>query len=166
METEHERAICQRYATRIRAYGLRHLRDKTAADDLVQQVLITVLSALRAGRVKEVDNLDPYVFGTCRNTAMDIRRGQSRQQRIADATAAALPEGYEQSTAGVDRKRLDKCLEHLEERGRTVVLATFVDERDADEIARSMSLSPANVRVIRHRALGHLRTCMDGAQPS
>ena len=166
METEQERAICERYGTRIRAYGLRHLRDRGAAEDLVQQVLITVLQALRAGRVKDVDNLDPYVFGTCRNTAMDIRRGHSRQQKIADATAAVLPEGYEQSTAGVDRSRLDKCLEHLEPRGRTVVLATFVDERDADEIGRSLSLSPANVRVIRHRALGHLRTCMDGAQAS
>ena len=42
-------------------------------------------------------------------------------------------------------------------------------DADADrllEIGRSMSLTPANVRVIRHRAMGHLRTCMDGGQPS
>jgi NAD(P)-dependent dehydrogenase (short-subunit alcohol dehydrogenase family) len=73
VEAEHERSICQRYSNRIRSYGLCHLRDGAAAEDLVQQVLLVVLQALRAGRVKEVDNLDTYVFGTCRNMAMDMR---------------------------------------------------------------------------------------------
>jgi RNA polymerase sigma-70 factor (ECF subfamily) len=65
-------------SNRIRAYGLCHLRDTAAAEDLVQQVLLIVLQALRDGRVKDVDNLDRYVFGTCRNTAMDMRRGSAR----------------------------------------------------------------------------------------
>lgn len=132
----------------------------------MQQVLITVIEALRAGRVEDVGNVERYVFGTCRNTVMDMRRGHTRQQRLADASAAVLPEGYELPTAGVDRGRLDQCLQHLEERGRSVVLATWVDERDADEIARSMNLTAVNVRVIRHRAMGHLRECMEGGQPS
>lgn len=33
---------------RIRLYGLRHLRDREAAEDLVQNVLIVTLEALRA----------------------------------------------------------------------------------------------------------------------
>jgi RNA polymerase sigma-70 factor (ECF subfamily) len=43
-----------------------------------------------------------------------------------------------------------------------VVLATFVDERDTDDVGRSMGLSAGNVRVIRHRALAHLHDCMEG----
>jgi RNA polymerase sigma-70 factor, ECF subfamily len=162
VDTQRERDVCQRYANRIRSYGLRHLRDPSLSQDLVQQVLITVLQALREGRVEEVDNLDRYVFGTCRNTVMDMKRGSTRQQRIADATAAVMPEGYELPVALVDKGRLDQCLEHIEERGRAVVMATFIDERDAEEIARSMNLSASNVRVIRHRAMGHLRECMGG----
>jgi RNA polymerase sigma-70 factor, ECF subfamily len=94
VEAEHERSICQRYSNRIRSYGLCHLRDGAAAEDLVQQVLLVVLQALRAGRVKAVDNLDTYVFGTCRNMVMDMRRGNARQRRIADAAATALPDSY------------------------------------------------------------------------
>jgi DNA-directed RNA polymerase specialized sigma24 family protein len=41
-----------------------------------------------------------------------------------------------------------------------------VDERDADDVGRSMSLSAGNVRVIRHRALAHLQRCMDRDPPS
>ena len=37
---------------------------------------------------------------------------------------------------------------------------TFYDEHTAAETARSLGLSEANVRVIRHRALQHLRECM------
>jgi RNA polymerase sigma-70 factor, ECF subfamily len=162
VDAEQERSICQRYSNRIRSYGLCHLRDGDAAADLVQQVLLTVLLALRSGQVKDVDNLDKYVFGTCRNMVMDMRRGHARQRRIADAAATALPEGYELPWAVADRTRLDQCLERLEARARTVVLATFVDDRDADEIGRSLGLSGGNVRLIRHRAIANLHVCMDG----
>jgi RNA polymerase sigma-70 factor (ECF subfamily) len=162
VEADRERSICQRYSNRIRSYGLCHLRDGAAAEDLVQQVLLIVLQALRGGQVEDVDNLDKYVFGTCRYTVMDMRRGSARQRRIADSTATALPESYELPWAVADRTRLDQCLERLEARARTVVLATFVDERDADDVGRSMGLSAGNVRVIRHRALAHLHECMEG----
>jgi RNA polymerase sigma-70 factor (ECF subfamily) len=166
VEPDRERSICQRYSNRIRSYGLCHLRDGAAAEDLVQQVLLIVLQALRAGRVEDVENLDKYVFGTCRNVAMDMRRGNARQRRIADAAATALPEGYELPWAIADRTRLDGCLEQLEARARTVVVATFVDERDADDVGRSMGLSAGNVRVIRHRALASLHRCIEGGHPA
>jgi RNA polymerase sigma-70 factor (ECF subfamily) len=73
-----------------------------------------------------------------------------------------LPDGYELPWALADRSRLDGCLGKLEARARNVVLATFVDERDADDVGRSMGLSAGNVRVIRHRALAHLHDCMEG----
>lgn len=47
IEIDPERSICQRYSNRIRAYGLCHLRDAASTEDLVQQVLLTVLQALR-----------------------------------------------------------------------------------------------------------------------
>jgi hypothetical protein len=94
-------------------------------ESYLQQVLLAVLQALRAGRVKEVDNLDTYVFGTCRNMVMDMRRGNARQRRIADVAATALPDGYEPPWALADRSRLDGCLEKLEARARNVVLAMW-----------------------------------------
>jgi RNA polymerase sigma-70 factor, ECF subfamily len=75
-----------------------------------------------------------------------------------------LPDGYEQPWEFADRSHLDQCLEKLEARARAVVLATFVDERDSDNLGRSMGLSAGNVRVIRHRALVHLQRCMEGGQ--
>jgi RNA polymerase sigma-70 factor (ECF subfamily) len=131
----------------------------------VQHVLLAILQALRGGRVKDINNLDAYVFGTCRNAVMDMRRGRMRQQRIIDESiAAALPAKHETPRLAFEQTRVDECLAKLESRSRAVVLATFVDERNADDIARTMSLSPGNVRVIRHRALAQLQRCVEGAR--
>lgn len=153
-----ERELCETYAPRVRAFGIRHLRDAAAADDLVQVVLLAVLAAYRAGRI---ENLGAYVLGTARNAVMDIRRGEARQRKVAER--AALPDGYIPSYPGVDRLRLENCLGELEARDRSVVLASFLDDRDADEIAAAMQLSTGNVRVIRHRALAKLHDCVERA---
>jgi len=38
---------------------------------------------------------------------------------------------------------------------------TFYDDQPAKEVAAALGLSEGNVRVIRHRALGRLRECMN-----
>ncbi|MGE3843322.1 MAG: RNA polymerase sigma factor, partial [Vicinamibacterales bacterium] len=62
---EAEAELCHRMAPRIRLYGLRHLRSPSSADDLVQQVLVKVIEALRAGRLREPEKLAHFVLGTC-----------------------------------------------------------------------------------------------------
>jgi len=162
---EEERELCRRYEGRIRGYGLRHLRDAAAAEDLVQHVLVAVLVAMRAGKVENVERIGAYVLGTCRYAVRDMQRGAARQRRIAERNAELLPAGYEPRWSGPDRRRLEQCLMKLEPRERAVVVATFAYDRDADEIARAFSLSSGNVRVIRHRALAKLQACVGGGEP-
>ena len=56
-----EAELFRRMAPRIRLYGLRHLRDAAAAEDLTQEVLITTLEALRAGRLREPEKQTSFV---------------------------------------------------------------------------------------------------------
>ena len=58
-----EAELFRRMAPRIRLYGLRHLRDEHAADDLTQQVLITTLETLRAGHLREPEKLASFYGG-------------------------------------------------------------------------------------------------------
>jgi RNA polymerase sigma-70 factor (ECF subfamily) len=162
-ERERERELCGTYAGRIRSYGMRHLRDRVLADDLVQLVLLAVVQALRAGRVEAVERLDAYVFGTARNICMDLRRGDARLRRVAEQAARELPASYLPAWEAVDRGRLQDCLGALEPRDRAVIIATFIEDRDSDEIGATLQLSAGNVRVIRHRALARLRDCVEGA---
>ena len=87
---EAETEMCRRMAPRIRLYGLRHLRSAAAADDLVQQVLLKMIEALRAGRLRESDKLAPFVLGTCRMTALDSRRNARRQEHLLEEFGGIL----------------------------------------------------------------------------
>jgi len=99
--------------------------------------------------------------------AGDLRRGERRHRELLERYA---PTSFATTTAQrepLDLDRLAECLAQLTERARAVVVLTFYAESTADEIAGELTLSPANVRVVRHRALARLRGCMavgsDGA---
>ena len=148
---------CAAHAPRIRLYGLRHLRSSSAADDLAQQVLLTVLEA-RAGALGG-GLLAQFVLGTCRMTVLELRRTSHRQEELLATHGADLaPEPP--SLPRLDDRRLAGCVQDLRERERSVVVMTFYDDRTATETARSLGISEANVRVIRHRAIRQLRACM------
>lgn len=156
---EAEAEMCRRMAPRIRLYGLRHLRSAPAADDLVQQVLLKTIEALRADRLRESDKLAPFVLGTCRMTVLDIRRSARRQERLLDEFGSILvPDPPPMPT--VDDDQLGRCVQGLKERERTVVVMTFYDESSAADAAGALGISEANLRVIRHRAIKQLRACM------
>ena len=159
-DREAEAELFRRMAPRIHLYGLCHLRDEHAADDLVQQVLITTLETLRAGRLRDPDRLTSFVLGTCRMTVLDLRRNRQRKERLleqfgADSLAPAPPR-----TPNLDQERLAQCVQRLKERERAVIVMTFYDERTGADLARFLGVSEPNVRVIRHRALDQLRGCM------
>jgi RNA polymerase sigma-70 factor (ECF subfamily) len=161
-DTDAEAEVCRRMGPRIRLYGLRHLRSAATADDLVQQVLLKVIEALRAGRLREADKLAPFVLGTCRMTVLDLRRSARRQEQLlAEFGADLVPEPP--PVPRLDGDQLARCVQALKERERTVVVLTFYDEQSAAETAGFLGISEANVRVIRHRAVQQLRACMGAA---
>jgi RNA polymerase sigma-70 factor (ECF subfamily) len=61
----------------------------------------------------------------------------------------------------LDADRLAACLQGLSERERSVIVLTFFSDSPAEQVGADLDLAPGNVRVIRHRALGRLRACMD-----
>jgi RNA polymerase sigma-70 factor (ECF subfamily) len=159
-QPEAEAEVCRRMGPRIRLYGLRHLRSASAADDLVQQVLLKTLEALRAGRLRETEKLAPFVLGTCRMTVLDLRRSRQRQEQLLEEFGSVLLP-VQLHPVALDGERLVRCVQALKERDRSVVVMTYYDEHSAIETGRSLGISEANVRVIRHRALKQLRACME-----
>jgi RNA polymerase sigma-70 factor (ECF subfamily) len=161
-DSDAEAEVCRRMGPRIRLYGLRHLRSAAAADDLVQQVLLKMIEALRAGRLRESEKLAPFVLGTCRMTVLDLRRTTRRQEQLlAEFGADLVPD--QPAMPRLERARLAQCVQMLQERERSVVVLTFYDEQSAAEAAGFLGLSQANIRVIRHRAIQQLRACLGAA---
>lgn len=162
IDLEAEAELYRRLAPRVRLYGLRHLWDRHAAADLVQQVLVVTLECLRAGKLREPEKIVSYVLGTCRLVVLGLKRGAARREELLAtyghlSEVADTPEPRE-----VDKTALSACLERLSERERSVLVLSFFADKSADEIARELGLTSGNARVIRHRALLRLRGCLRG----
>jgi RNA polymerase sigma-70 factor (ECF subfamily) len=157
---EAEASLFRRMAPRIRLYGLRHLRDEHAAEDLAQQVLVITLEALRARRLREPEKLASFVLGTCRMTVRDLRRVTQRKERLLEQFGTSLLAPVQPSPPRLDHEKLRHCVQNLKERERAVVVMTFYDEQTGADLADFLGISEANVRVIRHRAIHKLRQCM------
>jgi RNA polymerase sigma-70 factor, ECF subfamily len=153
-----EAELCRRFAPRIRLYGLRHLREKDAADDLVQRVLGLTLQKLRDGAVREPDRIASFVLGAARTMSRDWNRARTFEPLDADAEQA--PAEAVRSPDPLAREQLARCVEALAERERAVIVLSFFQEQNADEIGKALGMKPGHVRVARHRAVGQLRDCM------
>jgi RNA polymerase sigma-70 factor, ECF subfamily len=159
-DREAEAVLFRRMAPRVRLYGLRHLRDAHAADDLAQQVMITVLLALRDRRVQDPEKLPSFVMGTSRMCVLNLRRGALRKQNLLETFGSEFATTFEHSTLHLDEQRLTECVQTLREREKAVVIMTFYDELSGADVSGFLGISEANVRVVRHRAIQLLRICM------
>ena len=160
LDSAAEAELCRRLAPRVRLYGLRHLRDRHAAADLVQQVLLITLERLRAGKLREPERIVSFVLGTSRMTVLEMRRGTRRREVLLETWGDAAEAFEAPEPLALAPERLAGCLEALPERERSVVVLSFFADKPADEVGAELAISAGNVRVIRHRALGRLRECM------
>jgi len=155
-----EAELCRRLAPRVLLFGRRHLADRDAAHDLVQRTLEVTLEKLRRGEVNDPEHIAAFVLGVARLQAHELRRRGRREEVTADIepllASAVVPREPEPLAA----ERLAGCLQTLAERERSVILLSFYAEHDSVEVARALGMSAGNVRVVRHRAIEHLRQCM------
>jgi RNA polymerase sigma-70 factor (ECF subfamily) len=155
-----EAELYRRFAPRVRLYGGRHLRDEEEARDLSQQVMLLVIEKLRAGAIRDADQIASFVLGVSRMMTKDQQRLSWRREKLrATFLPASMVEAPAQD-ATLDLDHLEGCVARLADRERMVILLTFYAEKTGSEVGKELRLTEANVRVIRHRAIERLRTCM------
>jgi len=154
-----ESELYRRFARRVRLYGLRHLRDDAAADDLAQEVLLVTIERLRAGEVRNPEEIGSFILGTSRMLADSTARKTRRREQLM--AQFHTPQLYaEPAVESGDIAGVEGCLHALTDRDRRVLILTFYAEKTSDQIAEELGVTGTAVRVARHRALGRLRECV------
>ncbi|MDZ5461717.1 RNA polymerase sigma factor, partial [Azohydromonas lata] len=146
-------------APRARRYGLRHPH---AAADLMQHVMALTLEQLRGGALREPERVVSFVLGACRLTVQELLRGHRRREALLQRHGHEIAMADLHEAPRLDHERLTDCLQHLAEKGRSVLLMSFHQERPAAEVGALLGLTAGNVRVIRHRGIARLRECVAG----
>jgi RNA polymerase sigma-70 factor (ECF subfamily) len=155
-----EEELYRRFAPRVRLFGVKRLRDDMAAQDLAQQVLLMTIERLRAGEVRNLDQIGSFILSASRMTCGGLRRTERRRQDLHARFDAA---DTAQDTNAPDifaAAAIARCLAALRERDRSILIHTFYAERGTDEIAGALGMTGGAVRVGRHRALAQMRECL------
>ena len=155
-----EDELCRMVTPAVRIFASRRLRARDAVDELVQDVLLVVIEAVRAGRVEDPERIGLFVLGVCRNLARERARIRDRRLALWEQHAPLL-ETSSQPAELVPRARLEDCLGQLTQRTRELLRRAFVDSETHAEIGAALGLSEGNARVVRHRALAALRECLE-----
>lgn len=150
--------LFERHHRRLFGFFLRLVGDRTAAEDLVQEVFVRLLKYRRTYR--DGSEFTPWLFGIARNAAVDHFRGRPRE--LPENPEAPEPEAPTESP--VDRVERDErerflhaALARLEpERREVLVLARFGELR-YERIGELLGCSTGAVKVRVHRALKELR---------
>jgi RNA polymerase sigma factor (sigma-70 family) len=129
-------------------------RDREAARDLTQEVLLAVVLALRNGHLREAERLAAFVYGTARNVINNYLRTRSRQPREDPINTELHPANIQEPLEGTEREALVRnALGVLDSIDRKILLLTLVEGLKPGEIADRVGLTSEVVRTRKSRAL-------------
>ncbi|WP_277811905.1 sigma-70 family RNA polymerase sigma factor [Chromohalobacter canadensis] len=160
------RAFAQLYAsTSAKLYGtvLRILRERGRADDVVQEVYVTIwqkAAQFDTGRASPI----AWMAAIARHAAIDELRRQPRaphepEEALAH-TPADAPSAREHLEHEQDAKRLHACLEALEAERRDMVRLAYLDGWSRTDLATHFEQPVNTVKTWLHRALKQLKGCL------
>ena len=154
-------AFFERYATRLLSYVDGLLRDRAAAEDLVQETAVRVWRHI--GRYRADGGFRPWVYRIATNLALtELRRRRYRAalplegavREIGDAEAADPGRVLERE----ERLRLlDRGLARLPDDQRVVVMMRIRGEMSLAEIATALRVPEGTVKSRLHHAVRRLR---------
>jgi RNA polymerase sigma factor (sigma-70 family) len=152
-DTSAETELVREFTQRIFVMGVVRTRDREAARELVQDVLVAVIGALRKGQLQDTDKLAAFVHGTARNLINNRLRSESQRPPMEplpeDLAQASLTEQLEDA----ERVRMvHQALEGLGQEDRKILWMTLVEGRKPGEIAAALGLTSEVVRTRKLRA--------------
>jgi len=159
--------LVKRYSTRVYNLALRIVRNKEEAEDVLQDTFLTVIKKLDMfdGR----SSLFTWIYRIATNSAlMMLRKKKIRRNNIKSndfdpeqQEIDNLVDWSQDPTMTVDnaeiRKHIDKAMETLTEKYRTVFVLRDIEELSTRETSKILDITEENVKIRLLRARQALR---------
>jgi len=159
-DREAEHAFVGRFLRPVKAMLLARSRNPDLAADLLQDVMMDAISALRRGQLRDATKLTSFVIGIARNRLNNHFRNSVRQPESLEFPDM-LPDlsfNVEKAEAQERETLAMNAIASLEPLDKTILQMTLVDGLKPGVIAQRLSLNP---EVVRQRKLRATRRVID-----
>jgi RNA polymerase sigma-70 factor, ECF subfamily len=140
------------------------LRSPALVEDAKQETFLRVLTTLRKGGLASAGSLGAFVNSVCNNVLFETYRAETRRQQMVpeDTVQPEAPgaSAEESLVARSDHEQLREAMGRLPEKDRQLLRWLFFDERDKDDVCRTLGVDRPYLRVLVHRAKGRLREAL------
>ncbi len=151
------------YAKKLYAFGLKYLRSKEDAEELVQGVFLKIWE--RRKTLKREASFQAFLFTIAYNDICNLFRKRATERKYKDQLAADLSISGTNSADQTEYKlvleQVYKIVNQLPEKQRIVFLKSRREGLSSKEIATQLNLSPGTVDNYLSAALKFLRNKLD-----
>jgi RNA polymerase sigma factor (sigma-70 family) len=149
-----ENEFVAHYGRRILLIATARTRDREAARDLVQEILMAAVQALRAGHLREAEKLSAFVHGTARNLINNYLRTRARRAECTLDSVNELGKDSVEDQEFQERRRLvQQELQSCGVLDQKILLYSLVDGHSLAEVAQRLELSYEAVRARKSRLI-------------
>jgi RNA polymerase sigma-70 factor (ECF subfamily) len=148
-----EDELVTRYRRGVFVIAVARTRDRDAALDLTQEILIAILKALRGGQLRESAKLSAFIQGTARNLINNYLRAKAHHAEVELDDEAYSADPVEELESLERRRLVQRELESFSITDRQILLLSLVDGHSLAEIAQRLNLSHDAVRARKSRAV-------------
>lgn len=160
------KGLFDKYRDKVMGFFVDFLSDRNLAQDLTQDIFLRLLR--KEHHLKEIQDLDGYIYQMCRNLAFDHlkRAAHNTEYRKFILLASMHQSETPESTNPIEQKihsdhyqyLLNTCLNHLPEQQRQVFTLSKIEGLSNKRIAEQLQISPHTVRNHLYQALKNIRS--------
>ena len=144
------------FVEKIYRYVFYHIKSKTAAEDITEEVFLKAWRAISSCRGKE-NTFSPWLYRIAHNQLVDEIRKEQRQPSLELDNVEAISDSENSVERYSEQQELLQLIDRLPSNQRQVIILKFIEGMDNREIAKIMGKSEGALRVIQMRALAALR---------